>query len=242
MFRVFLITSGALVLFLYSFPTSAQVYAEDGYFIQRFIRVKDEATFNVNGSVIGLKYSEITGTPFWKNDYGLAALYKNDKKVATALIKINLFTSEIYFLKGEQELVLEEQGINEIVFLNSGDTTTFIRRVPNMILNKNIVDDFVQVLNPGRYQLLKYTKKQLGTADSAMSYKRYYFSETNYYFLKNRDKVERIKKLDDKNILSYLPLSKTFSDWIKSNQIDFKKEKDIISFLNYYNAAPQNKN
>jgi hypothetical protein len=234
-----LIIFGAL--FLHATPASAQVYAEDGYFIQRFIRVKDEATFNVNGSVIGLKYSEITGSPFWKSDYILAALYKNERKAATAPIKINLFTSEIYFLKGEEELVLEEQGINEIVFLNTGDTTTFIRRVPNLFLNKNKIDDFVQVLNTGRYQLLKYTKKQLGTADSAMSYKRYYFSETNYYFLKNLEKVERIKKLDDKNILSYLPQSKTFSDWIKANDIDFKKEKDIISFLNYYNATLPNR-
>ena len=239
MFRVLLIISFAL--FLHAIPSSAQVYAEDGYFLQRFIRVKDEATFNVNGSVIGLKYSEITGSPFWKSDYTLAALYKNEKKAATVPIKINLFTNEIYFLKGDQELVLEEQGINEIVFLDTGDTTTFIRLVPNIFLNKKKVDDCVQVLNTGRYQLLKYTKKQLGTADSAMSYKRYYFSETNYYFLKNLEKVERIKKLDDKNILSYLPQSKTFSAWIKTNEIDLKKEKDIISFLNYYNATLPNR-
>jgi hypothetical protein len=233
--------SGALSLSLHSITTSAQVYAEDGYFIQRFIRVKDEATFNVNGSVIGLKYSEIAGSPFWKNDYSLAALYKNGKKAATAPVKINFFTNEIYFLKGEEELVLAEEGINEIVFLSPGDTTSFIRNVPNLFVNTKKVDDFVQVLNTGRYQLLKYTKKQLGTADSAMSYKRYYFSETNYYFLKNLEKIERVKKLDDKNILSFLPLSKTFSDWIKTNGIDFKKEKDIISFLNYYNAALQSK-
>jgi hypothetical protein len=59
--------------------------------------------------------------------------------------------------------------------------------------------------------------------------------------LNNLQKVETIKKLDDKNILSYLPQSKTFSDWIKANDIDFKKEKDIISFLNYYNATLPNR-
>ena len=237
MLRVFFITSVAFCLFFHSLPTFAQVYAEDGYFIQKFIRAKDEATFNVNGSVIGLKYSEITGSPFLKNEYVLADLYKGERKAATAPIKINLFANQIYFLKEEQELVLEEQGINEIRFLNAWDTTTFIRRVPNMFLNNKKIDDFVQVLNTGKYQLLKYTKKQLGTADSAMSYKRYYFSETNYYFLKNMEKVERVKKLDDENILSYLSQSNTFSDWIKTNKIDFRKEKDIILFLNYYNSV-----
>jgi hypothetical protein len=237
MFRVFLITFGPFIFFIYSIPASAQVAAEEGYFIQRFIRAKDEATYNTNGSVIGLKYAEIAGTPFLNNDYTLAELYKGERKAATAPIKINLFTNEIYFLKEGQELVLEEQGINKIRFLKAGDTTSFIRRVPYMFLNKKKVDDFVQVMNIGRYQLLKYSKKDIVSADSAMNYKRYFFSETNHYFLKNREKIERIKKLDDKNVLSYLPQSNTFHEWIKANHIDFKKEKDVILFLNYYNAT-----
>ena len=96
-------------------------------------------------------------------------------------------------------------------------------------------------MNTGRYELLKYTKKEIGSADSAMNYKRYYFSETTHYFLKDMEKVERIKKLDDNNILPYLPQSNTLSKWIKTNRIDFRKEKDVILFLNYYNATIPNK-
>ena len=239
MFRSCPITLCMLGLFLHSLPTYAQVAWEDGYNVQKFGRVKDEATFNTNGSVIGLKYSEITGSPFWKSDYAIAALYKGERKSATAPVKINLFKDEIYFLNGEEELVLEEQGITKIVFLNTGDTTTFIRRAPNIFLNGKKVDGFVQVMNTGMYELLKYTKKEVGSSDSAMNYKRYYFSETTYYFLKHMEKVERIKKLDSKNILPYLPQSNTLSDWVKANHIDLKKEKDIISFLNYYNATVQ---
>ena len=241
MFRVLFIISSALSLVLHSTPAYAQVAAEDGYNVQKFGRVKDEATFNTNGSNIGLKYSEITGSPFWKSDYSVAALYKGERKSATALVKIDLFKNQIYFLKEEQELVLEEQGITKIVFSNAGDTTTFLKRIPNMLLNKKEVEDFVQVMNTGRYQLLKYTKKQLNSVDSAMNYKRHYFSETTYYFFKDMEKVERIKKLDDKTILAYLPNSDTFSDWIKTNNIDLRKEKDVIFFLNYYNSTPQTK-
>jgi hypothetical protein len=81
MFRVFLITFGAFIFFIYSIPASAQVAAEEGYFIQRFIRAKDEATYNTNGSVIGLKYAEIAGTPFLNNDYTLAELYKGERNL-----------------------------------------------------------------------------------------------------------------------------------------------------------------
>ena len=226
---------------LHSSPAYAQVAWEDGYNIQKFGRIKDEATFNTSGSVIGLKYSEIAGSPFSKSDYSIAALYKGEKKLGTAPVKINLFKDEIYFLKGEEELVLEEQGITKIVFSNTGDTTTFLRGYPNIFLNGKKVDGFVQVMNTGRYELLKYTKKEVGTADSAMNYKRYYFSETTHYFLKDMKKVERIKKLDDKNILPFLPKSNTLSEWIKTNGIDLRKEKDVILFLNYYNTTVTNK-
>ena len=241
MFRAYLVTIYTLGFLLHFNSTWAQVAAEDGYNLQKFGRVKDEATFNTNGTAIGLKYSEISGSPFWKSDYTIAALYKGERKAATAPIKINLFKDEIYYLKGEEELVLEEQGITKIIFFNIGDTTTFIRRVPNIFLNGKKVDEFVQVLSTGRYELLKYTKKLLATADSAMNYKRYFFSETNYYFLKDAEKVERIQKLNDKSILPYLPQSNSFNDWIKTNRIDLRKEKDVILFLNYYNAVVQNK-
>ena len=241
MFYAYPVRICMLSLLLHSIPTYAQVAWEDGYNIQKFGRVKDEATFNTSGGVIGLKYSEIAGSPFWKSDYAIAALYKEERKSATAPVKINLFKDQIYFLNGEEELVLEEQDITKIVFSNAGDTATFIRRSPNIFLNGKKVDGFVQVMNTGRYELLKYTKKEIGSVDSAMNYKRYYFSETIHYFLKDMEKVERIKKLDDKNILPYLPQSNKCSDWIKTNHIDLRKEKDVILFLNYYNTTVKNK-
>ena len=137
--------------------------------------------------------------------------------------------------------MLEEQGINEVMFFTSAGTVTFVSHVPNMFLNKRKVDDFVQVLNAGRYQLLKYAKKELAMTDSGFLYKRYYFSKAAYYFLKNMQKVERIRKLDDKIVLSYLAQSHTFTDWIKTNHIDLSREKDIVLFLNHYNATYQKK-
>jgi hypothetical protein len=231
-----------VALTVYCQSADAQVYAEDGYSVQRFARVKDEATFNVNGSVIGLKYSEINGSPFWNNEYFSAALYKGSRKAATTRIKLNLFTNEIYFLKDSQELVLEAQGVTELVVFNAGDTSTFMRGIPNVYLNKNNVDGFIQVLNKGNNQLLKYVKKSIGTADSAMNYKRYYFSEMTYYFLKTGDKVERIKKLDEKSIHSLLPEVSKVRDWIKLNGIDLRKEKDMARLLNYYNSAIRSEN
>jgi hypothetical protein len=58
----------------------------------------------------------------------------------------------------------------------------------------------------------------------------------NYYFLKSGEKAERIKKLDEKSILSLLPKLSTLQDWIKLNAIDFRKEKDVVKLIRYFNS------
>jgi len=217
--------------------TSSQSTDPSGSQIQKFIFAKDEVAFNTNGNVTGVKYADINGSPFWKSEYNIATLYKNGTETATAPIRINLLTNEVYFLRGKEELVLDERAVNKIVFLQTGDTTTFISRVLNLLLNQKKVEDWVQVMNTGRYQLLKYIKKELRSADSGLIAKKYLFRETNYYFLKHLQRVERIQKLKEENVLSYLPGSKAFRGWIERKNIDFKKEKDIVEFLNHYNRT-----
>ena len=70
-----------------------------------------------------------------------------------------------------------------------------------------------------------------------MEGEKYFFHDINYYFLKNSDKEHRITKLQDQNVLSYLPGSGTYRQWIKENSLDFRKEADIVLFLTFYNKS-----
>jgi hypothetical protein len=103
-------------------------------------------------------------------------------------------------------------------------------------LNKNF-NGFIQVMNSGNYQLLKYIKRTVGSADSLFrTQKRYFFADELYYFLRFNEKIERIKRLRKESVLEYLPSASSYSTWINENNMDFRKEGDVIRFLDYYNA------
>ncbi len=107
----------------------------------------------------------------------------------------------------------------------------------NYILFFFEIDDFVQLMNPGKYQLLKYAKRRVGTADSLFgTQKRYFFKDELTYFIRAGEKVEKLKRLNEEFILSLIPLASNHKLWIRENNINFKKEEDVIRFLNYFNS------
>ena len=76
------------------------------------------------------------------------------------------------------------------------------------------------------------------SADSLFrTMKRYYFSDqVNYYVNNKYGQNTRLRKLSRENILETLRIVAADEEWINKNSIDFKKEEDVIRFLNYYNS------
>ncbi len=207
---------------------------------------KSATEFRFSEPVLGLfggriNYDEIKGSPFWMNEWQEAYLYSSKGYIGTYRVRINLATGELCFLKDSEELVLVDNFITKIVFQNANDSSVFISKVPNLLLNNKPVDGYVQVLNFGKYQLLKYTKRKLASAESpSHTSKSYYFTDDINYFIKSDEKIELIKKVNKEAVLFYLPSSSSYNAWIKENNINFKNEKDIARFLNYYNAHLNN--
>lgn len=191
-----------------------------------------------------IPYHKIKGSAFWSDVYHMAVLYSGPKRISVTPIKLNLATNEIYFLKNGEELVLDAADITRITIHEGTDTTTasttFIRRIPHLFVRSEEVENFVQVLNTGKYELLKFVKRKVGSADSLFrTQKKYFFTDEVHYFLRSNAKVEKIKKLNQEELLSFLPQSLTFSEWIRANKINFKKEVQVIQFLNFYNLKKQ---
>ena len=188
-----------------------------------------------------LSYENVNGSPFWRDAPLPALLYSGDKYITSMPIRINLATNEIYFTKDAEEKVLTENFINKIIIKSSGDTAVFISQVPNLLLSKKPVVGFVQVLNAGKYQLLKYVKRRavsaIPTSNASLSF---HFTDDTYYFIMSGEKVEAIRKLNRENLLSHLPSSSLFDEWIKEHAVNFKNEKDALVFLTYYNSRPVN--
>lgn len=188
-----------------------------------------------------ISYDKIIGSRFWNDTSQIALLYSNEAYVGTMPVRINLASGELYFLKEDKEVTLADNIITKVVFKTKGDSSVFISQVPNLLLNTKPLVGFVQVLNFGKYQLLKYTNRKVTSVEApSHTSKNYYFTDVIIYYIKSNEKVERIKKLNRENLLFYLPSSSAYNTWIKENKIIFKDEKDIVRFLNYYNAHLNN--
>jgi hypothetical protein len=198
-----------------------------------------------------LSYGQIKGDPFWRNEPQMATLIDKDNKVISKnKIKLNLYTNEIHFTNSQgKELVVEPDLVRKIVFHKSDDSPDILAVFENEmdqiveVNTKAETSSYVQVMNFGDIQLLKHTRKKINTADSLFgTLKRYYFGEQVIYFVNDKyGKTERLKKLSQDNVMGILPRSERHSSWISANKINFKKEEDVVRFLDYYNASAKDK-
>lgn len=188
----------------------------------------------INGDRIN--YADIKGSPFWNSEWQNPIVYINDIRVGRLNVKLNFATDELHYLKDSEELVLTGVNVTKLIF-DKADSAVFIKIDLRLNKKEKELEAFVQVMNDGDYQLLKYTSRKVGASDSVMSAsKRYFFKDEVFYFIKSRNKVERLKKLNKEELFNYLPATSAHSEWIAASNINFEQEADIIRFLKYYNS------
>ena len=205
-------------------------------------KIIDEVRFYEPDGNTRIPYGRIKGSPFWKDEFLPARIYTTTGQLYSSPIRLNLVTNEIYFLKNGEEMVLVELSIDKIAFSLDNDSALFLANIASLLLNNKKENGYVQVLNAGNCQLLKYTKRTVDSADSLFrTQKRYFFTDEVSYFLSSNDKIEKIKRLNKDNVMRLLPLSLSYNSWIDQNKTDFRKEEDVIRFLNYYNIMQAGK-
>ena len=189
----------------------------------------------------GIPYDKIDGSPFWKDSLLPARFYDSKGYIITLLARINIATNKIYFQQNGDELVLNDDIITRIVFLEKDDSLVFISKVPDLLYKNKPLTDFVQVLNAGKYQLLRLTRRKVVSIESpSHTSTSYSFADEVSYFIKSDETVHDVRKLNRESILIFLPTSSAYDGWIKKNNINFRNEKDIVQFMNYYNTRFNN--
>lgn len=193
-----------------------------------------------------IPYERISGSPFWKDEFLMATLISKDNQVLTkAPVKLNLYTNEVYFKNAAGEVRVPNKGLVTKILFYGTDTSrqvmaVFENNLPNIAeTNPNAENpSYVQVMNNGEVQLLKYIKMQFITADSLFgTMKRYYFSDRVFYFLNTKyGQTFKLKKLNIESVTDQLNLDSGEREWIRKNQLSLKKEEEVVEFLNYLNA------
>jgi hypothetical protein len=189
-----------------------------------------------------IPYTRIKGSPFYKDEWLLASIYSGNNLLYVIPVKLNLATNEIHYNKNNEEKVLTGVNVTVLAFHAGKDTSVttdvFLRNVPNLLFNNKTIDDFIQVMNGGQFQLLKYTRRKVSSADSLFrTQTRYFFTNENHYYIRNNDRIEKLKKLNKESVLEFLPSALAFSSYLSENKLDLRKEDDVIRFLHYYNTS-----
>ncbi len=189
-------------------------------------------------SINNINYDDINGSPFWENKYQKASLYFDSKFITKADVRLNILTDEIHYINDSLELVVDSGIVNKIVFEYSNDTVVFMKEINNLFLNSKQLKNFVQILNFGKFQLIKFQIKKLKTSELFSPNGRftYYFLTDVVYFIRRNEIVDNIKKLNKESLYHCLPSSNNYTNWAIKNKINFKNEKDVVKFLNYYNS------
>lgn len=206
---------------------------------------KADGTINIYGRgnlTPKIPYENITGNAFWQTEWQPATLFgRNSKERWEQVVKLNMATNEIYFKdkKGEEQVV-NAGYVKQVLFHEPNDpakiTAVFLNEVQEPYVIKEKLAALLQVLNKGKYQLLKQDSRKLMEGDSLFgTLKRYYFKYETKYFIANNYVINPIKKLTKENVLEFAPTVAALQTWLTQNKIDFKKESDVIQYLKILN-------
>jgi hypothetical protein len=97
---------------------------------------------------------------------------------------------------------------------------------------------FFKVFNSGNYQLILLEQRKVKTSpyDPIQGKSVSSFYSNNNYAVYENGRVKPLKDLDKTSILSTLPNSPSYDNWLKEHKNKLKSESDVITFFNFLNT------
>ncbi len=172
----------------------------------------------------------VQGHRYFEEGNKLATIYTNGKKAVKCLVRYNSFSDEIevteiykILKKDYVKVVLDREGYSYKLLEHEGQKRFFI------------------LFNRGKTSLALKTYKRIrrgkdGTSGYEESTPDKYVG-INKYFIRNEIGDLIPVKFRKKEILKVLEKEKKpIEKYASANKLNFKKEKDVIKIINYYNS------
>lgn len=230
-----------LLLLVISFHVSGQVFVEQGPVgTSRDGMLK---VYGMGGQNPRIPYEKIKGSPFYNPDWLKAELYEpGGKTLGIHPIRLNLATHEVHFLdKKGYELAANDGTVARVTFIDSlgegKQKVTFRNDYEGVNATYGLNRKYALEMNQGYYGLLRVTIRDGREADSMFgTLKRYYFTDRLDYFVRVGRRVEKIKKLNQDEILAVIPAKAEAVDYVRKRKLNLKKEEDVVAFFDYLNS------
>lgn len=182
-----------------------------------------------------LTEKQISGSPYLTKQFITGTIIRTDGTTINDIpLRYNIYDRTMQFKRGGTILyIVETHNIKQIILNNK----CFIYAPYNAA--KKIRLSYFQVLNEGKFQLLKmynviYTKsgENLGIRDSS----RFEPSSPSYY-LRYSDGIANLITSQKKLIKLLQPIPEKIIDYIRENNININDEKEMIDLLKYTNRV-----
>lgn len=220
------------VLLLFSASLIAQPYS----------RERGTAVVYTPGSAIVQIYKsdEVSGTPFYKEDFVPAKVILEDNKATeTMLIDFDGFRQNIIIEKNNQFKVLSLPNIKGFAFLDDNDEVDdyFTKGFNNPELGI-APDNFVKVIYDGKVKLIGHFKVVFEQANFTRtvtgSASNKYKAELTYYIIGENGDYKKTR-LRNKNLINDLGQFKNeLKDYTKENKINGRSNEGAAKILIYY--------
>ena len=228
-----------LLIFFASFFCSASIFGQrvidvdkyDGSALNFFKTVGGEPLMNTKFVRV------VEGTPYFTDRWLKGNVRIEESEYRNILLRVNIFETSLEFMDGKGEAMVCTMPIKQVILKDSvnGAQYHFIHSsfLPETSEFKQCW--LLELVSGGTslYRLEKKTINEYRPYGSATTEQRI-VNTYNYFVLVNNELI-RIKRTSD--IPELLVSKKTMLlDYIKSNKLNAKDEKDMARLINYYNT------
>lgn len=189
-----------------------------------------------------LNKGETRGSPMMFDEWKTGELYFSTKtRKGNLRLNYNAYTDDIYYNSSEDKreyIVLDKQYIDYMV-LETGDPGK-LHVMRKVLLPKTMEYVFMEVLYAGKLNLFLRTDKSYYEADTDQAYatRSYneYVTEYDYYYSGPDYLAHKLKTRKRPFLRVFGDHKGSVEEFIEQNNIDLKKEEDLIEVFRYYDT------
>lgn len=185
---------------------------------------------------------QLQGSPFFNDDWLKGIITLSDGKSYSAQqLKIDLLNTKLYFINlyGQEKVCVSQ--VDRVMLLDSANDAvhTFIHSdvLPD---HPDLKDSaWLEVLQPGKAELIKYHKKELVEKSSYASSPVDVIKTQNRYYISLNDRLYKVSNFREvRNV--FFAHGKEIDEYLRNKQPSWKKEGDVAGLVAYYNSIAGN--
>jgi len=198
---------------------------------------------DISGRSLFKKYDpDISGSPFINDEWIMAMItLSQGNEIGPLKIKLNIENNELYYLDSlGKEMIAVEGIVKKVDCINyySKDSIRYIFKTGYPAIDKQNENYYYQVLTEGNVELLakkfKYIRTTKEEVSGAVSKDFVEGIVTMYVYANNAIREFRPNK---NFIISVLKnKEQEINKFIDTDRTNFKKTKDVVRLINYYNS------